>query len=300
VLVGIVLGAQPLMPNNPVIGIMTLPIDQCSFTNGTSCIPSSYVRWLQSAGAQVVPFRYDLSPSDARTLYSRVNGVLFTGGGLDLALNSQYVQTAKLIYDLATSNKNDHFPLWGTCMGFQLLHILTAWNDSVLCEYCYDSSNISWPIYLTQKAKESRFFKMLSTDTVQTLTKENSTFNYHHDGITLDAYNQYPKVKSFFNILSINQDRKGRTFVSTVEAMDWPIYGIQWHAERNQFEFRPSYDIDHSRDAVRAMFDVANILVTEAMKNSHAFPSETVLQASLMENFHAMNNGFGTQEFYFS
>jgi len=45
-----------------------------------------------------------------------LEGILFTGGGLDLALNSTYVQTAKYFYDLVTSNKKDYVPLWGTCM----------------------------------------------------------------------------------------------------------------------------------------------------------------------------------------
>jgi gamma-glutamyl hydrolase len=288
------------------VGILSLPIDQCSFTNGTSCIPSNYVHWLQAAGAQVVPVKFDSTEEEIRALYHQINGVLFTGGGLDLALDSQYVKTAKLLFDLATSSPKDRFPLWGTCMGFQLLHILAAWNDSVLCEYCYDSVNISWPLKLTSNAKSSRFFKALTWDTIRTLTMENSTFNLHHDGIPLDAYSTYPKLGAFFDLLSTNLDRKGKAFASTVQAKDWPIYGVQWHAERNQFQFLPSYAIDHSRAAVRAMFDVASFMVSEMLTESsrsttpHSFASEALLQATLIENALSINVGFGVMEYYFN
>lgn len=287
-----------LLKDNPIIGILSLPISQCSYTNGSSCIPSNYVHWLQAAGAQIVPIPYDSSEAAVRTLYSRINGVLFTGGGLDLALDSQYVKTAKLLFDLATSNPNDRFPIWGTCMGFQLLHILAAWDTTVLCEYCYDSMNVSWPIYPTPLAKGSRFFGALSADTIRTLTKENSTFNIHHDGIPLDVYTKYPKLGSFFNLLSTNVDRQGKAFASTVEAKAWPIFGIQWHAERNQFHFLPRYLIDHSRAAVRAMFDVATLMVSEALQSSHAYPSQDVLQAALIETTLALNVGYGVVEYY--
>jgi gamma-glutamyl hydrolase len=94
-------------------------------------------------------------------------------------------------------------------------------------------------------------------------------------------------------------DRQGKSFASTVEAKQWPIFGIQWHAERNQYHFKPSYLIDHSRAAVRAMFDVATLFVAEALKSAHSFPSQDVLQASLIENAPALNTGYGVVEYYF-
>lgn len=97
-------------------------------------------------------------------------------------------------------------------MGFQLMHILTAWNLSVLCEYCaaslppptlsspyrilssllgYDSKNISWPLQLTPSAASSRFFRGVQKETIRTLTEEASTFNWHHDGMA-DARTSTP------------------------------------------------------------------------------------------------------------
>jgi gamma-glutamyl hydrolase len=59
----------------------------------------------------------------------RVNGVLFPGGG------GAYMDVAKLVIDYAI-RKNDEgefYPLWGTCLGFERIAILTASDpDNVL------------------------------------------------------------------------------------------------------------------------------------------------------------------------
>lgn len=35
-----------------------------------------------------------------------------------------------------------------------------------------------------------------------------------------------------FDVLSVNDDKKGRTFVSTIEGKKLPFYGVQWHPEK--------------------------------------------------------------------
>ena len=42
------------------------------------------MHFLETAGAKVIPISYTISESDLLTLLSKINGVLFTGGGLDL------------------------------------------------------------------------------------------------------------------------------------------------------------------------------------------------------------------------
>ncbi len=112
-------------------------------------------RWLEQAGLQVVPLHHNMTEAEiirhARgvgrlctrghwddssaayvlSMQSQLNGVLFTGGELDLTLvrglpasvrlqsftaprgqGMDYVQTAKKFFDLATSNPADPFPIW--------------------------------------------------------------------------------------------------------------------------------------------------------------------------------------------
>lgn len=50
-------------------------------------------------------------------------------------------------------------------------------------------------------------------------------------------------------------------FVSTVEAMKYPITATQWHPERPQFQWSLPTGLNHSQDAVRAMSWLAHYFV---------------------------------------
>ena len=125
--------ALPLGPTNPrpVIGVVSEPLEHhaeaLSFkTNATSYIAASYVKFLEASGARVVPLRFD-SPRDqlAATL-SGLNGVLYPGGGASLAADSPFFQGAQFIWEHAIkANQAGHvFPVWGTCLGFELIGVL--------------------------------------------------------------------------------------------------------------------------------------------------------------------------------
>ena len=127
--------ALPLGPTNlrPVIGVVSEPLEHNaeahSFkTNATSYIAASYVKFLEASGARVVPLRFD-SPRDqlAATL-SGLNGVLYPGGGASLAADSPFFQGAQFIWEHAIkANQAGHvFPVWGTCLGFELIGVLAV------------------------------------------------------------------------------------------------------------------------------------------------------------------------------
>ena len=125
----------------PIIGVLTVPLAaggcvtaeaDAAGEEATSCFHSLYVKWLESAGARVVPVRYDLPDAELERLASSVNGILFTGGDTPIKnLRSQYMHAAGLLLN-HTIAAEDHFPLWGTCMGIQTLSILVAGTSDVL------------------------------------------------------------------------------------------------------------------------------------------------------------------------
>ncbi len=128
----------------------------------------------------------------------------------------------------------DYFPLWGTCQGFQLLSVLAAQDQSVLLRNYYDSYNYSIPLVLTSNAASSRLFNALSSETVKTLTQKNVTQNLHHNGVLPKSFTENANLAKVFTLLSVNTDRKGTPFGSTMEGKELPFYSTQWHPERNQ------------------------------------------------------------------
>ena len=80
---------------------------------------------------------------------------------------------------------------------------------------------------------------------------------------TAQTFKNTPKLNSFFKMLSTNKDRNGLEFVSTVEAIKYPFYAVQWHPEKNTFEWNLNEVIHHSFHAVRIAQTVANFFVNE-------------------------------------
>ena len=248
-----------------------------------SCFTAYYVHWIEQGGGRVVPIRYDTPYDELKELMSKINGVLFTGGGLELALNSTYVQTAMNIFKL--SQTFDYFPVWGTCQGIQVLSILAADNASVLQDG-FDSEDLSLSLDLTQNSLKSRLFSGLPGDIIKILALQNVTMNYHYKGVTPQTYYTNSKLNQFYQLLSTNQDRKGREFISTIESKQYPIYGCQWHPERQVFSFNPqSPGLNHSYDSIRANSAVGQFFVNECRKNNHHFFNKTEEDSMVIYNY---------------
>jgi gamma-glutamyl hydrolase len=124
-------------PQNPVIGIYTQAHDEDNNLNtNTTYIAASYVKFIEMSGAQVVPIYSFSETRQVLNLMEKVNGVLFTGGGLKkFDISDQWTKNAEAILNFAkTQNDNNNpFPIFGTCQGLELLCYLTSnYNHSIL------------------------------------------------------------------------------------------------------------------------------------------------------------------------
>ncbi|NWW76713.1 GGH hydrolase, partial [Climacteris rufus] len=108
------------------------------------------------------------------------------------------------------------------------------------------------------------------------------------------------KLRNFYHVLTTNTDGEVE-FVSTMEAREYPIYGVQWHPEKNPFEWKPSPGIPHSPSAVRAAYYMADFFVNEARKSLHHFSSEDEEEKELIYNYKPVFTGTSSvfQQVYF-
>lgn len=53
-----------------------------------------------------------------------------------------------------------------------------------------------------------------------------------------DLYKKYPSLNSFFKITGTNTDTSGTVFIASVEGKTSPIFGVQYHPEKNIFEWK--------------------------------------------------------------
>lgn len=53
----------------------------------------------------------------------------------------------------------------------------------------------------------------------------------------------------------------------------YPIFGVQWHPEKNAFEWRVNTTIPHFHDAVEVMQYTANFFAAQARQSTNHFES---------------------------
>ncbi|KAK7491886.1 hypothetical protein BaRGS_00016905 [Batillaria attramentaria] len=249
---------------------------------GDTYIAADYVKFLESAGARVVPI-FAGNPEEYYThLFNNLNGVLLPGGDVDVT-DSLYAHAAQIFYNLT----------------IQFLASLTAGRNMLKPT---DSFNFAAPLYLQPDYKKSRLLGWAPADVVSYIGWENVTENFHHDSVLLMDFQADNKLSSFYRVISYNTDRQGQTFASTIEAFDYPIYGSQWHPESTMFGWAPNLEINHSAHAVRVSQYIANFIVQEARRSLHHFPSALEEVREVINNYNPVyrDDGSFVQDYFFN
>jgi gamma-glutamyl hydrolase len=276
---GCLLGLGSCLNYRPIIGIVSEEVS----SGKSSYIAASYVKYVESAGAQVVPIFSNTSQDDLKSLFDSINGILFPGGGVSV-VSSGYAAIGRAVVQMAMDavDAGDYFPVWGTCLGFELLTTMVG-GEGILSQV--DAGNYSIPLNLTSAAQTSRLFSLFSSSALGWISQEPLTTNNHYFAVTTDTFKNNPKLTEFFTVLSTNLDKNGVEFVSTMESKKYPVYGVQWHPEKNGFEWESSQATNHSEHAVAVMQYTANFLIQEARKSSHKFVSSEAEQKALIYNY---------------
>ena len=257
----------------PIIGILTQP-DHTNPRN-KHYIAASYVKWLEAAGARSIVIPQNANNDTMDKILSQINGVLLTGGG---AVPDLMPDSVRRIWDVAIekNDQGDIFPIWATCLGFEMMVTLIGVraDRNFHLNQPYDAENLPLPLVFTWKARNSELF---SNPTIYNYFKTlNITMNNHKYGIAPHMFHTNKALSNTFHILSTNVDRKHQPFVSTIQAKNYPFWGVQWHPEKNNFEYNtfpntdiPIENIPHFSEAVQISNEMSRIFVDTARQNSH-------------------------------
>jgi gamma-glutamyl hydrolase len=225
------LWSKPYKTHKPLIGILT---QACHYCPGRSYVAAGFAKWVEAAGGRAVPIRFYASDQELHRLFSSVNGIIFPGGLTDLYMDDPYVVAARKLWTWAKEANDaggDTFPIWGTCLGFQLLHILEA-NVS-FTELLVETDSVAQAstLQLTPAAAASTIFGGMSPTLRKKIgdPKYNITLENHMFGLPPVHYDTWPVLRQSFDILSTAVDRKGVEYVSTAEHKAYPFFATQWH-----------------------------------------------------------------------
>ncbi|SPP87021.1 gamma-glutamyl hydrolase [Drosophila guanche] len=274
--------------SSPIIGVLTQEVFSNGlisqhFENKTSYIAASYVKYLESAGARVVPIWIGRNRSYYEDLMHKINGVLLPGGATWFNQTNGYADAGEHLLQLALQlNDNGTFmPVWGTCLGMELLayKLANGTDHRINCR----GTGMALPMELKEDYKQSRLFNASNEAVVALMVKENVTYHWHQFCYTEADFARNLLNKSW-RVVSVNSDLDGIEFISAMEHTKYPFYGVQFHPEKPLFEFvKPS--IPHSPAAVLSGQYFADFFVNEARKSPQSFANATEEARVLIYNY---------------
>lgn len=103
-----------------------------------------------------------------RDIVNYTNGLLFPGGGqyLDTSLYRKFGE--KLWYLALEKNQKRYYPVWGTCLGFELLTILQAGEDVLTkCDSRNVAMNLNFVEGILNNNNPTRLFRNADSKIIQ-------------------------------------------------------------------------------------------------------------------------------------
>nr|GEV70771.1 gamma-glutamyl hydrolase 2 [Tanacetum cinerariifolium] len=276
---------DPSLNYRPIIGIVTHPGDGASgrLSNATnaSYIAASYVKFVESAGARVIPIIYNEPIEIIEKKLNLVNGVLFTGGWSKTGL---YFDVIEEVFNqvLKKNDAGEHFPLLAICLGFELVTMIVSKNNNIL-EAFSASDQASTLQFMNNINIEETLFQRFPSELVAKLSTECLVMQNHKYGVSPETFQKTKELCSFFKVLTTSTDENNKVYVSTAQSKRYPVTMVQWHPEKNAFEWGSSV-IPHSDNAIQVTQHVANYFVSEARKSFNRPPNDEVLK-NLIYNY---------------
>jgi gamma-glutamyl hydrolase len=216
-----------------MIGIIAFP----EVHTNKSVFPSNYVKWIESSGAIAVVLPYTISPKHLNQWLNKLSGLVWTGGAIESHQYSTlqydtYMNTLHLSFEIIKkyNDKGIYFPLWGTCLGFEIL-VLFGKNihpDNIFKHIQTHPKSGKGCIQFTQSSRLSSWF-----DPEMRKKMETTPCALHHHTLGFDII-----PMKHLTIVSTDSD-----FINMIEYKKYPFYGVQFHPDRpfNAFSRKVSY-----------------------------------------------------------
>ena len=146
--------------------------------------------------------------------------------------DSPYVVAARKLWRWAreATDAGRTFPIHGTCLGFQLLHILEV--EAHFEDLLVDTDSVSHASTLewAPGAARSWMFSGMDADLVDKLADPafNISLENHQFGLPPSHYDKWPALRDAFKVLNTARDRAGVEYVATAEHRAYPFFATQW------------------------------------------------------------------------
>ena len=258
----------------PVIGMYGLVEPISDYNKYTKeAIDGGFVRWMEASGAEIVVIHIWYSHEQIISLLNQINGVLFSAGPRrPLKLDEPWEQNAKFVFDYA---KNNGIPIWGTCLGMQMITIFMSDGNKNFMEK-YDNIGLK-NVELTKEAKDSKMLSLFKKNDLDNLKNSKTSYHIHKHGISPEVFFSNKNLVDNYDILGYGYDSNGKKFVNIIESKKGKkhkVYGTQFHPEKNPFERGNWFKEKNPMDALRRSQLMVMKFIEEARNNGNKFINE--------------------------
>ena len=276
--------------SKPLIGILAQPSDYIlDFPpKEYSYIMESYVELVEIGGGIPVPIFYDSDKETLKSMISKINGLILPGGNADIIdpitkqftfLTEQVKYILSIVFEL--NDKGVFFPILAICNGFELGLIIKANTGQVLEK----TTNLNYRGKIYGVNNESKIYSNINKESIQAVEGNGLILYNHNWGITPQTFKSFSKLTDFFKINSYSLTRNGTEIIAGFEALNYPFYAFQFHAELSGFNKCSYLNVDNSPNAVNFKEDISKFFIKDARKNSQKFENETEFNANLIRNW---------------
>ena len=218
-----------VLPYRMRIGIITAP----SIHRGSN-LKKEYIEWIQQ-GAIPVVVPYDLPRATLKTYLDHLNGLLWVGGSIEnekTHSQEQYVTlsgTYEYCYEYAKEqcDQGNPYPIWGTCLGYYYLVLLTTYRlkDHYFTHVQKSHKIGEGPLVWIGQSR--------MRNALQKLKLHGNVVTHFHE---LGFHTLSKDLSKEIRIVATDKDNNGESFITAIEYKDYPFYGSQFHPEQPKHE----------------------------------------------------------------
>jgi len=294
--------------NNVIVGILTISLNSSKEKiDATSYLAQSYVKWIESTGARVIPIQFDLPLPIIVSLLHQVNGLLLPGGGIggDKKRKLFYMSRLQFIINFITRQNliGNYFPIYGICLGYQLLMmaVLEKTPELALKNY-YELVNISRlrfsgekNIHLQKISKKDNnsligpFVNDIFTDKDATNFKNNQSVYFFHQYI-FSMTGKYMKKIREIAIPTVIVKHNNKDYMCGYQFKSLPYFATLFHPEKNFFVWTQD-NIPRNIYSNKISYELSNFFINECKKNYNIYKTGTDQTSGLfIENYDLLSH----------
>lgn len=203
------------------------------------------------------------------------------------------------IYDIAMdmNERNIHFPLWGSGLGFELMAFLAAKTGEIFSRCQFSNETL---LEMEFNYYESKLFSMFPNVLKEHMESHPVPMSDHHNCVSRENIDVMGmKMNWNWTAVAKDHERERLKFATAIEHKLYPFFAIQFHPEKIIFDWSDDLNVKHSILATEVSEYFGAFFVNECRQNNQSFINYSEENRHLIHNFPVKSIDKYKQEYLF-